>query len=127
MWPNSQETADLVAFTAETLNGKLHFLCSGKYRQKHSFHAKSSHKIHGPVHYTSQTHTKYESVNAQINYYQRNFRLFLNISNRWNFGMYVNFQFVINFTFGLFFISKRQRQHQMLLIWSNLKITLKTT
>ena len=28
MWPNSQETADLVTFTEETLNGKLHFLCS---------------------------------------------------------------------------------------------------
>ena len=28
MWPNPQETADLVKFTEETLNGKLHFLCS---------------------------------------------------------------------------------------------------
>ena len=28
MWPNSQETADLVKFTEETLNGKLQFLCS---------------------------------------------------------------------------------------------------
>ena len=28
MWPNPQETADLVTFTEETLNGKLHFLCS---------------------------------------------------------------------------------------------------
>ena len=28
MWPNSQETADLVTFTEEILNGKLHFLCS---------------------------------------------------------------------------------------------------
>ena len=28
MWPNPQETADLVAFTEEILNGKLHFLCS---------------------------------------------------------------------------------------------------
>ena len=26
MWP---ETADLVTFTEEILNGKLHFLCSG--------------------------------------------------------------------------------------------------
>ena len=25
MWPNRQETADLVAFTEEILNGKLHF------------------------------------------------------------------------------------------------------
>ena len=29
MWPNPQETADLVTFTNEILNGKFHFLCSG--------------------------------------------------------------------------------------------------
>ena len=28
MWPNPQETADLVTFTGKTLNGKLYFLCS---------------------------------------------------------------------------------------------------
>ena len=28
MQPNPQETADLVTFTEEILNGKLHFLCS---------------------------------------------------------------------------------------------------
>ena len=28
MWPNPQETADLLKFTEEILNGKLHFLCS---------------------------------------------------------------------------------------------------
>ena len=28
MWPNPQETADLVTYTEEILNGKLHFLCS---------------------------------------------------------------------------------------------------
>ena len=28
MWPNPQETADLVTFAEEILNGKLHFLCS---------------------------------------------------------------------------------------------------
>ena len=28
MWPNPQKTADLVTFTGEILNGKLHFLCS---------------------------------------------------------------------------------------------------
>ena len=28
MWPNPQVTADLVTFTEEILNGKLHFLCS---------------------------------------------------------------------------------------------------
>ena len=30
MWPNSQETVDLAAFTKEILNGKLHFWCSVK-------------------------------------------------------------------------------------------------
>ena len=28
MQPNPQETADLVTFTEEILNGKLHFMCS---------------------------------------------------------------------------------------------------
>ena len=29
MWPNPQETADLVTLTEEILNGKRQFLCSG--------------------------------------------------------------------------------------------------
>ena len=29
MWPNPQETVDLVTFTEEIVNGKLYFLCSG--------------------------------------------------------------------------------------------------
>ena len=28
MWPNPQETADLVTFTEEIIHGKLYFLCS---------------------------------------------------------------------------------------------------
>ena len=28
MWPDLQENADLVTFTEEILDGKLHFLCS---------------------------------------------------------------------------------------------------
>ena len=31
MWPNPQETADLVTFTEDILNGKLHFLCSAGF------------------------------------------------------------------------------------------------
>ena len=31
MWPNPEEPADLVTFTEEILNGKLHFLCSLPY------------------------------------------------------------------------------------------------
>ena len=30
MWPNPQFPADLVTFTEEILNGKIHFLCSAK-------------------------------------------------------------------------------------------------
>ena len=35
MWPNPQETADLVTFTdgKHLLNGKLHFLCSEGYTE----------------------------------------------------------------------------------------------
>ena len=32
MWPDPQETADLVTFTVEVLNGKLHFLSSVLYK-----------------------------------------------------------------------------------------------
>ena len=35
MWPNPQETADLVTFTEEILNGKLHFLCSEVQENTH--------------------------------------------------------------------------------------------
>ena len=35
MWPNPQETADLVTFTEEILNGKLSFLCSEEVRILH--------------------------------------------------------------------------------------------
>ena len=31
MCPNPQETVDLLIFTEEILNGKLHFLCSVQY------------------------------------------------------------------------------------------------
>ena len=31
MWPASQETADLVSFTEEIFNWKIHFLCSDRF------------------------------------------------------------------------------------------------
>ena len=31
MWPNPQFSTDLVTFTEEIFNGKLHFLCSGNF------------------------------------------------------------------------------------------------
>ena len=36
MWPNLQFPADLLTFTGEILNGKLHFLCSDLERKSHS-------------------------------------------------------------------------------------------
>ena len=36
MWPNPQETVDLVTFTEEFVNGKLHFLCSATKIKKRS-------------------------------------------------------------------------------------------
>ena len=38
MRPNPQETADLVTFTEEILNGKLHFLCSDEKQTTPSNH-----------------------------------------------------------------------------------------
>ena len=37
MWPNPQEIVDLIVFTEEILNGKLHFLCSDGLRNKPLF------------------------------------------------------------------------------------------
>ena len=34
MWPNPQETVDLVTFTEEILNGELHFLCIDTFTSK---------------------------------------------------------------------------------------------
>ena len=36
MRPNPQETANLVTFTEEIHNEKLHFLCSGSYNFQHN-------------------------------------------------------------------------------------------
>ena len=43
MWPNPQEKVDLVAFTEEILDGKLHFLWSvgPKYSTAHDLHSSS--------------------------------------------------------------------------------------
>ena len=34
MWPNPQFPADLVTFTGQILNGKLHFLCIVKHNNE---------------------------------------------------------------------------------------------
>ena len=33
MWPNPQETVDLVTFTEDIFNGQLHFLCSANFME----------------------------------------------------------------------------------------------
>ena len=46
MQPNPQETADLVTFTEEILNGKLHFLCSAiKFYAFHSHLLKTDRQV----------------------------------------------------------------------------------
>ena len=35
MWSSPQETPDLVTFTEEILDGKLHFLCGGRDNSPH--------------------------------------------------------------------------------------------
>ena len=37
MWPNPRLTADLVTFTGEIINRKLHFLRSDHYKKKINF------------------------------------------------------------------------------------------
>ena len=37
MWPNTQETEDLVTFTEEILNRKPHFLCSALAKSNELF------------------------------------------------------------------------------------------
>ena len=48
MWPNLQENADLVTFTEEILNWKLHFSCNNSYRfpNKRDSIARKQNSIH---------------------------------------------------------------------------------
>ena len=52
MWPNPQETADLVTFTEEIFNGNLQFLCSENYgkvsksNHEETLWRKNLHKIY---------------------------------------------------------------------------------
>ena len=53
MWPNPQETAELVTFTEETLNEKFQFLCSDSLFKRISVKYTSTsvfvHFLHIPV------------------------------------------------------------------------------
>ena len=45
MWPNPQFEADLVTFTEETLNGKLHLLCSVAATRNNSYSGNPPEKM----------------------------------------------------------------------------------
>ena len=64
MWPNPQKTADLVTFTEEILNGKLHFLCSAL---KTANHGKSSELNHGCIK-PGFTTVNYYTIDRPINF-----------------------------------------------------------
>ena len=44
MWPNPPFLADVVTFTEEILDGKVHFLCSDEKRIEHLFWISHSHE-----------------------------------------------------------------------------------
>ena len=54
MWPNPQETANLVTFASEILNGKLYFLwstsCEGDANENLTFQFGMQHVIKEPTH-----------------------------------------------------------------------------
>ena len=47
MWPNPQFPVDLVTYTGEILNGKLHFLCSYQWKDWTDI----LDFLHGDIHY----------------------------------------------------------------------------
>ena len=75
MWPNPQVTADLVTFTGEILNGKLHFLWS-------VFH--KSHILKEDYQkYSKVTNSKVVNTSLQTSNYSRDvFRPQSNIYDR---------------------------------------------
>ena len=56
MWPNPQETADLITFTEEILHGKLHFLCSETLRETQLLKGLVSMKIIDILLFLKQLH-----------------------------------------------------------------------
>ena len=54
MWPNPQETVDLVTFTEEILNEKLHFLCSVRIYKQINFPFSDCFKKHLQIYFRKQ-------------------------------------------------------------------------
>ena len=81
MWPNPEETADLVTFTEEIVNGKLHFLCSvlKKNAEKHrlQYYLFGKHTLNMPI---FASHWNYAVIyRKKIN--KNNFRHFFSYWN----------------------------------------------
>ena len=73
MWPNPQFSADLVTFTEEILNGKLHFLCSGPRDDWSTGSCCPSRKIHtmiechpGSCHFKSENCLNFSKFDLAI-------------------------------------------------------------
>ena len=62
MWQNPQETADLVTFTREVLNGKLHFLFCVYPKLLKKFINETDHPIKAEFH----KKVKHASTSSQV-------------------------------------------------------------
>ena len=64
MWPISQFPADLVTFTEETVNGKLHFLCSERDFYLHGILKTFRYKVNWLIWFSLEV--KVQTMEAQI-------------------------------------------------------------
>ena len=63
MWPNPQETVDLVIFTEKILNGKLRFLCSDNHSDTRSQCFKQCIPLLPYIRISTPTKKKYKKIN----------------------------------------------------------------
>ena len=69
MWPNPQFSADLVTFTEEILNGKLHFLCSVSWNYFSGFgkkFAKSHNFFYAKISDNNRSYMGYDQLEVLI-------------------------------------------------------------
>ena len=74
MWPNPQDTANLVTFTEEILNGKFHFLCGVKVVRtfEADINLRRMKIVEYKFPYTSESHYirgKGETKNTKMSHY----------------------------------------------------------
>ena len=80
MWPNSQFPMDLVTFTDEILNGKLHFLCcawNGSFSNQSENFYNILISYLGLISWNTLSQLKYNSVEKQMNIQKALFFSFL--------------------------------------------------